>query len=518
MKIANPFFVSLALFLSCSLNAQPKYEFRAVWIATVTNIDWPSSKGLSSDEQKNEFIGILNQQQKLGMNAVIVQIRPAADAFYASQYEPWSEFLTGRQGAAPSPYYDPLQFMIDETHKRGMEFHAWINPYRAVFASNSSIASNHITKQHPEWFVKYGDKKYFNPGLPEVMRYLTKIVTDIISRYDIDAIHMDDYFYPYRIAGKEFPDYQAFIQHGKGMSKANWRRSNCDSVVKMIHDAILDTKPLIKFGISPFGVWRNSSVDDRGSDTQAGQTCYDDLYADILLWLKKGWVDYIAPQLYWEIGHKLCDYETLLNWWSSNSYGKQVYIGHGIYRAIEKPTPAWRNKNELPDEIKLLREDQNIQGSVFYSSKNFLYNPNGWADSLRFNYYRTPALIPPMNWVDTTVPKHPRITKIHVEEDKGVQSFTITGDGINKNETESIKNFVVYLSPSLIGLTDHPAIIIPADKSLKFNFSLLSTLLPADQDHCYVTITSIDRENNESEPGNVVLLEKKDFSWEVREK
>lgn len=501
-----------------SLSVQPKYEFRAVWIATVMNIDWPSTKNLAPDEQKEEFISILNRQQKLGMNAVIVQVRPSADAFYPSKYEPWSEFLTGRQGEAPSPYYDPLKFMIEETHKRGMEFHAWINPYRAVFSSSSSVAPGHVTRKHPEWFVRYGDKKYFNPGIPSVMHYLTDVVIDIVSRYDIDGIHMDDYFYPYRIAGKEFPDSKTYIQYGKGMSKDKWRRSNCDSVVKMIHDAIIETKPLIKFGISPFGVWRNSSDDPDGSDTKAGQTCYDDLYADILLWLKEGWIDYIAPQLYWEIGHKLCDYETLLDWWSSNSYGKQVYIGHGIYRAIEKPTVAWHNKNELPNEIKLLRENINVQGSVYYSSSSILYDPNGWADSLRFNYYRTPALIPPMDWVDTTSPKHPHISEIKIDDDKALQRFTVTGNGINKNETESIKTFAVYLSSTLPGLTDHPAVIVPADESLKFTFSLQSDLVPKEWDRCFITVTSIDRENNESEAGNVLLLEKNNFRWEVKQK
>lgn len=507
------------LFFLCQIsivNCQPKYEFRAVWIATVNNIDYPSSKYLTTEQQKQEFINIITQQRKIGMNAVIVQIRPSADAFYNSKFEPWSEFLTGRQGAAPSPYYDPLKFMIEETHRQGMEFHAWLNPYRAVFSPTASVAADHITKKHPEWFLKYGDKKYFNPGLPQVMNYLTGVVVDIITRYDIDAIHMDDYFYPYRIAGKEFPDYQAYVQYGKGMSKDAWRRSNCDSIIKMVHNAILDYKPLIKFGISPFGVWRNSSMDARGSDTKAGQTCYDDLYADILLWLKNGWIDYIAPQLYWEIGHKLCDYETLLNWWSANSYGKQLYIGHGVYRVYEKPTPAWKNSNELPNEIKLLREDINVQGSVFYSSKNVLYNPNGWADSLRFNYYRAPALIPPMNWVDTTTPEHPHITHIHVDEDKTIQEFTVSGDGINNNETETVKNFVVYLSQSIIGLTDHPAIIIPAESSLKFQFLLQSTLIPEGWKNCYVTVTSVDRENNESEASNVFLLEKKGNEWEVK--
>ncbi|HEX5150406.1 MAG TPA: family 10 glycosylhydrolase [Parafilimonas sp.] len=512
-------FLCLLILFFCqqsTVNCQPKYEFRAVWIATVNNIDWPSSKYLTSEQQQQEFINILNRQREIGMNAVIVQIRPSADAFYASKYEPWSEFLTGRQGAAPSTYYDPLQFMIDETHKRGMEFHAWINPYRAVFSPASSIASNHITRQHPEWFVKYGDRRYFNPGIPAVMQYLKNVVIDIITRYDIDGLHMDDYFYPYRIAGKEFPDYPAYKQYGNGLSKDAWRRSNCDTIVKMIHDAVVTYKPSVKFGISPFGVWRNSSVDPRGSDTRAGQTCYDDLYADILLWLKEGWVDYITPQLYWEIGNKLCDYETLLNWWSANTYGKQLYIGHGIYRVFERPTPAWRNPDELPDEIKMLRNDTNVQGSVFYSSKPLLYNPNGWADSLRFNYYRTPALIAPMDWVDTTAPQHPRITKVSVAEDKGVQQFTVSGDGINNNETETIKNFVVYLSPTIIGLTDHPAVIIPATASLKFEFLIQSSLIPADWKSCYVTITSVDRENNESHPSNIFLLEKNSNGWEVK--
>ncbi len=360
-------------------------------------------------------------------------------------------------------------------------------------------------------------KKYFNPGLPQVMQYLTNVVKDIITRYDIDAIHMDDYFYPYRIAGKEFPDYQAYLQYGKGLSKDAWRRSNCDSVIKMIHDVILDWKPLIKFGISPFGVWRNSSVDAKGSNTKAGQTCYDDLYADILLWLKKGWIDYVAPQLYWEIGHRLCDYVTLLNWWSNNSYGKQLYIGHGIYRAVEKPTAAWRNSNELPDEINLLRQNINVQGSVFYSSKDLLYDPNGWADSLRFNYYRTPALIAPMDWIDTTLPKPPHLLKINLGENSSPQLLTITGSGINKNETETIKNFVVYISQSLVGLTDHPAIIIPGDNTMKFKFFLPADyFLIKDLKNCYVAVTSVDRENNESEVSNIIFLQQSSDGWQVK--
>jgi uncharacterized lipoprotein YddW (UPF0748 family) len=195
----------------------------------------------------------------------------------------------GTQGLPPSPFYDPLAFMINETHKRGMEFHAWINPYRAVFNINkSSVAPSHISKLHPEWFLTYGDKKYFNPGLPQVWQHTNRIVRDLVSRYDIDAIHMDDYFYPYRIAGKEFPDEKTYQQNKRGLSKEDWRRSNCDTIVKQLYASIHQTKPGVQFGISPFGIWRNKSKDPRGSNTKGGQTNYDDLYADILLWLEKG--------------------------------------------------------------------------------------------------------------------------------------------------------------------------------------------------------------------------------------
>ena len=314
----------------------PQYEFRGVWIATVENIDWPSKKGLPSSQQKEEFIRILDMHRRNGMNAVVMQIRPVTDAFYPSQYEPWSEYLTGQQGVPPSPYYDPLAFMIEETHKRGMEFHAWLNPYRAVFNVNkSSISPTHITRLFPKWFVTYGSTKYFDPGVPEAREHVTRVIKDILERYDLDAIHFDDYFYPYRIPGKEFPDNVSFVKYGNGMSRDDWRRSNVDSIIKMLHTTIRAINPRVKFGISPFGVWRNSNKDVMGSNTTAGQTNYDDLYADILLWLRNGWIDYVAPQLYWEIGHKVVDYNILLNWWASHTYGRQLFIGHGIYRANE---------------------------------------------------------------------------------------------------------------------------------------------------------------------------------------
>lgn len=408
-------FFFYATFIASS-QQNPNFEFRAVWIATVDNIDWPSKKTLTVEEQKAEYIKILELHQRNGMNALIVQVRPAADAFYPSQYEPWSEFLTGKQGSPPDPYYDPLQFMIEETHKRGMEFHAWLNPYRAVFNINkSSVAPSHITRIKPDWFLVYGDKKYFDPGIPEVRQHTARVVRDLVNRYDLDAIHMDDYFYPYRIANKEFPDGSSYNKYGSGLSKDDWRRSNCDSIIKLLHETIINTKPWVKFGISPFGVWRNASVDPRGSNTKAGQTNYDDLYADILLWLKNGWMDYVLPQLYWERGFKLADYDTLLDWWNKNSFGKHLYIGHGIYRVGGKGG-AWNRKNELPEQIQLLRTFSTTHGSAYFSSKSFNNNPNGWNDSLQNNYYATPSIVPPMPWIDDVAPQKPVIQKNSTNE------------------------------------------------------------------------------------------------------
>ncbi len=374
-----------------SVHAQAKREFRGVWIATVDNIDWPSKGDFNSDSQKAAFIKLLDMHQRNGINAVIVQVRPAADAFYASPYEPWSEWLTGKQGLPPTPYYDPLEFMVTEAHKRGMEFHAWMNPYRAQFnIYNSSISATHITRVHPEWFLTYGDKRYFDPGNKEVQQYVAGIVKDIVSRYDVDAIHFDDYFYPYRIPGKEFPDNGKFLQYGNGMNKDEWRRSNTDSIILLLSKVIKSENKKCQFGISPFGVWRNADKDSvNGSNTKAGQTNYDDLYADILLWLKKGWIDYVAPQLYWEIGHRAAPYEVLLDWWSKHSYGRNCYIGLGIYKA--NSNAAWKDKTQIPRQITALRNTPNVQGMIFYSSRIFNSNPNGWSDSLRLNYFATPT-------------------------------------------------------------------------------------------------------------------------------
>jgi uncharacterized lipoprotein YddW (UPF0748 family) len=469
---------------SLAQTGTPNYEFRGVWVASVDNIDWPSKKTLSVEEQKTEYIRLLDAHQRNGMNVMVVQIRPAGDAFYPSQYEPWSEFLTGKQGLPPTPMYDPLEFMITETHKRGMEFHAWINPYRAVFnLLKSSVSPSHITKIHPDWFLVYGDKKYFNPGLPEVRQHLGRVVKDIVSRYNIDAIHMDDYFYPYRIAGKEFPDQKDYLKYGRGLDKEQWRRSNVDSAILLIHNIIKSVNPKVRFGISPFGVWRNKSQDPMGSDTKAGQTNYDDLYADILLWMQKGWIDYVVPQLYWERGFKLADYDILLDWWNQHSYGRHIYIGQGIYRAGSNA--AWKNPDELPKQIQLLRSYPTTQGSVYFSSKSFDKNPNGWVDSLRNNYYRYPALVPPMPWLDNAAPAQPLIEKMNNSQvklvykgDEKIKAFGIL--------TLTLNTEVKFALAQLVQ-------VIPADKVAVIDL----TKIP-DSKNKRIFAVSVDLDNNVS--------------------
>ncbi|MEO6812957.1 MAG: family 10 glycosylhydrolase [Ginsengibacter sp.] len=498
-----------------SLLAQPKYEFRGVWVATVENIDFPSSKTLSTEAQKAEFISLLDMHKRNGMNAVIVQIRPVADAFYPSELEPWSEYLTGRQGKPPFPYYDPLEFMITETHKRGMEFHAWMNPYRAVFnIGRSSISPTHITKLHPEWFIDYGGKKYFDPGNKDAQKFVENVVKDVVSRYDVDAIHFDDYFYPYRIAGKEFGDWKTFQQYGNGMDKETWRRSNVDSIIVMLDRIIKQENPHCKFGISPFGVWRNIDKDPEGSNTRAGQTNYDDLYADILLWLKNGWIDYVVPQLYWEFGHKLVGFEILSEWWAHHAYGRQMYIGQGVYRALEPKSYAWHNKNELPRQIQRLREFPEIQGSVYFSSKTFSSNPNGWSDSLRNNYYKYPAITPPMAWIDSVKP-----TQVVLLYDSSKPTFYSNSIDLyfhQSNVNNLINRYVIYqfTDPKNMDMNDPKNIkeIINAGNNF-YNFDLQN--VPANQNKVVIAATNLTSTNNESELSKYIYLERRGNGWQV---
>ena len=382
-------FLTVFIFTTFCLHAQPlKREMRGAWIATVANIDWPSQRNLTSKAQREEMRKMLDNLAKSNINAIVMQIRPTADAFYPSALEPWSHWLTGKQGVRPADYYDPLEFIIHEAHKRCIEVHAWLNPYRVTNSSNINILSkDHIYFKNKNLFVKYGDKYYFDPGLDETRAFLNRVVQDVVERYDLDAIHFDDYFYPYKEKNQDFPDDISFMNNPRGYApnqRNDWRRNNVDLVIAELQQTIKSIKPWVEFGVSPFGVWRNDNVDPRGSATRAGVQNYDDLYADILKWLKEGSIDYVVPQLYWEIGKKVADYEVLVKWWSENSYGKNLYVGLYASQLGSTSAPeAWRKGNELMRQLRMNRNYPQVDGAVYFSAAPFMKNKQGLKDSLQ---------------------------------------------------------------------------------------------------------------------------------------
>lgn len=433
--------VSLILILSSfhfgySIITKPSREFRGVWMATVSNIDFPRSTKTDITKQKQELINYLTVFEKNNINAVVFQVRPCADAFYKSNYENWSKWLVGKDGREPQEEFDPLAFIIKEGKKRNIEIHAWLNPYRALLNYKKNFVSkNHITKQHPEWFVNYGKQKLFNPALAEVQQYICKIVEDITKRYDIAAIHMDDYFYPYRIYGKEFPDTAQYRINPRGFTNIDdWRRDNVNQVVKKIKATIRKVKPEVRFGISPFGVWRNKRSDDKGSVTFAGQTNYDDLYADILHWIDNGYIDYVAPQLYWERGNRTMNYNELQNWWSRYTKEVDLYIGLGTFKLKKNARKrVWRKTHEIQSQIEMGRKEPKIKGSIHFSSKYFLQNTLGISDTLQQNQYKYKALIPEYKTKDSLVVKTP-------------EEFQLKGDTLSWNEVDKAKYYLVYKS------------------------------------------------------------------------
>lgn len=366
---------------------------------------------MSAEKMQQTLIDQLNSLQKAGINAIIFQVRPEADALYASQLEPWSRYLTGVQGQAPDPYWDPMQFMIDECHKRCMEFHAWINPYRALTSLKNGIAPTHLYNIHPEWFVTYGNQLYFNPALPESRHHICMVVMDIVSRYDVDAIHMDDYFYPYPVNGQDFPDNATFARYGKGFSsKGDWRRHNVNMLIEEIHDTVRRVKPWVKFGISPFGIYRNESSDPLGSRTKGLQN-YDDLYADVLLWARNGWIDYNIPQIYWHVGHPVADYETLVKWWARNSENRPLFIGQSVQNTVQNTDPTDPTINQLPRKMALQRAYQTIGGSCQWYASAVVENQGRYRDALIAEYHKYPALPPVFDFMDDKAPGKVRKVK-----------------------------------------------------------------------------------------------------------
>lgn len=402
---------ALTLLLLCfALPAQaqqaPKREFRGAWIATVQNIDWPSRTGLSVDEMRQELTRMLDTLKSLNLNAVIFQVRPAADAFYDSPYEPWSQWLSGTQGQAPSPYFDPLGFMVDECHRRGMELHAWFNPFRvAMDTLTENKDSRHISRRQPDWVLRYGGRMYLDPGMAPARLYVMKVMMDVVRRYDIDAVHIDDYFYPYPVPGRAFPDSASYRRFGREKPLAEWRRENVNRFVQDLSDSIRIAKNWVRLGVSPFGVWRNASTDPEGSQTRAGVTSYDDLYADVRLWIREGWIQYIMPQNYWSIGFPPADYAEVLRWWSRNSSGNHLYIGQALYKLNNHSDPNWSKATEFPDQIRMMRSFPQARGLSFFSSKWLYVNVLGLKDSLRHSLFRYPAI--PPSWGRAFVPISP---------------------------------------------------------------------------------------------------------------
>jgi uncharacterized lipoprotein YddW (UPF0748 family) len=367
-------------------------ELRGMWISTVTDLDWPAGPGEPPDRQRADYRRLLDTATALHLNAVFVQIRPTADAFYRSPYEPWSQWITGRQGRDPG--YDVLGFMVREAHARGLEFHAWFNPYRVSRQTDlKELAATHPARRHPGWVRRYGSGLWYDPGLPQVRDLVSDVVLDVVRKYDVDGVHFDDYFYPYPESG-DFPDQVTFRRYGKGFaSRADWRRDNVNALVSRVSREVHRAKPWVRFGISPFGVWRNDSTDRAGSPTQALQS-YDDIYADSRLWVKKGWVDYIAPQLYWPIGDRRADYRALTAWWARQVRGTGVglAIGHAAYR-VGEPGP-FRNPAELSRQLTVNGRHPEVSGDIFFSARDLAGDRRGIAARIVADHYARPALAP----------------------------------------------------------------------------------------------------------------------------
>lgn len=399
----------------------PTREFRGVWIATILNTDWPSKPGLTTDQQKAELIAMLDRAVQLNLNAVIFQVRPACDVLYFSPYEPWSESLTGQMGKAPEPDYDPLGFALEEAHKRGLELHAWFNPYRAHHAkATSPISSNHISKTQPELVKQYGKFLWLDPGEQAVQDYSIKVIMDVVRRYDIDGVHIDDYFYPYPEQDEQnqsidFPDepsWQKYLQTGGNKSRNDWRRENINTFVERLYRTIKTYRPSVKFGISPFGIGQSGSLRQSvsGVDNSEGFNAYERIYADSRKWLEQGWLDYLAPQLYWKIGQSQQSYPVLLNWWlEQNTKGRHIWPGMFTSRVADNSRTAWL-ANEIVEQIKATRGASGATGNVHFSMKPLIQNRGGISDLLTKDVYAEPALVPASPWLDETPPGQPKLS------------------------------------------------------------------------------------------------------------
>ncbi|MEO8192682.1 MAG: family 10 glycosylhydrolase [Gemmatimonadales bacterium] len=492
MKSGTALSTVLACFVAVALHGQEELppvprEFRAVWVATVSNIDWPSKPGLSSFEQQAELIAILNKVVALRMNAVVLQVRPGTDAMYASKLEPWSEYLTGQMGRPPEPYYDPLAFAVDEAHKRGIELHAWFNPYRSRHPSaKSDLSTNHLSNIRPEIVRTYGKHLWMDPGDTAVRRHSIQVLTDVVKRYDLDGIHIDDYFYPYKERNTsgaviDFPDsvtWNRYLAGGGTMSRDDWRRSNVDTFVRDLYRNIKAAKPWVKFGISPFGMWRP------GFPSQIqGFDAYTELYADSKKWLNEGWLDYFTPQLYWPIARETASYPVLLRWWiSENTKGRNMWPGNYTSRVGSTGTESWKAQ-EILDQISATRMETGASGNVHFSAKVLMQNRDSLVDRLLAGPYVGPALVPPSPWLDSIPPLTPAA---YLHRDSATRAVSV--DFIPRGQ-EKVWLWVVRYRFG----PDWSTLIIPGWQTTHM-FEGGATSAPPDE----VAVSAVDRTGNES--------------------
>jgi uncharacterized lipoprotein YddW (UPF0748 family) len=375
----------------------PLHEMRGLWVASVANIDWPSRPGLSPEQAKAELDDYYDLATARGLNSVVVQVRPTADTFWDSDLEPWSRWIASAQGVDPG--WDPMAYAVEAAHERGLDFHAWFNPYRVTLTGTdvTALHPEHPARLNPDWVVAYGGRLYYDPGVPAAREHTEAVVMEAVERYDLDGVHFDDYFYPYPVAGQEFDDADTYATYGDGMALDDWRRANVDTLIRNLDTRIQQTKPWVSFGVSPFAVWRNASTDpENGSATTAGAETYDDLYADTRGWVQQGWVDYIAPQVYWNIGFAPADYAALVPWWSDVVAGTDVdlYIGQATYKvALAGQPAAWFDPYEMVRHLDL-NEAYEVDGNIWYSANQVEANRLGHMDLVQAEHYSRPALPP----------------------------------------------------------------------------------------------------------------------------
>lgn len=480
----------------CNVVAQnPKREFRGAWLHVIGQTQW---QGKSTEQAKRYIEDQFQKLQDAGCNAVIFQVRPTADAVYRSEIEPWSAWLTGKRGKAPVPEWDPMEFAIEEAHKRGMEFHAWLNPYRVTSNAKEVLPADHLSKKEPYRFVKFNGQTFFDPAYKENRDHICKIVDDIVSRYDIDGIHIDDYFYPYPANGKKFQgDDASYRKFGNGMNRNDWRRHNVDLLIEELHSTIKSRKPWVRFGVSPFGIWRNKTSDSRGSSTSGLQN-YDDLYADVLLWAKNGWIDYLAPQLYWTLDMKAAPSRHLAQWWNDNANGVDVYIGQDVQRTMNTPDPGNKDKNELDTKVRLSRMLPNVGGNVWWHGYWVTDNYKGVADSLALKYQSTIAL-PPVYGEARVKPASVKGLRLEQDDRKTYLVWDKANTGKMEKETDVVRYVVYQFFPvEKIDLDDSQTIIAVTPEN---------GVAVADAGDkiggCTFVVTALDRMNRESDPVSI---------------